>query len=179
MTIVQSPLPSELRSLYINNINFQLMDLAVFHISPPSIDSAYSPIDNFVIISPTIYFQPVLYYQSEVSVTTIQRPDQTATYIQLAPLRTASNQLSSLTGINLVLGKNTIVEVTSNSLFDVAQGIWGLGIICFTVVLFKLTKYINMRAKDQGLGTERAVFRENVCILLSKISFLKEGRHRL
>jgi hypothetical protein len=61
---------------------------------------------------------------------------------------------------------------------DIVQNVWSLAIVCFTMMLMKITKYINMRQKNGAVSTVRAEFRENMCILLSKINSLLSGRHR-
>ena len=65
-----------------------------------------------------------------------------------------------------------------STFFDVIQNIWGFGMICFTVLLKKFTKYINIRQKDRALTPEKADYRDNLCILLSKINTILTGRHR-
>lgn len=58
------------------------------------------------------------------------------------------------------------------------QNIWGFATICFAVVLVKVTKYINLRAKKEAVSEEKAEYRDNICVLMSKISGLMSGRHR-
>jgi hypothetical protein len=50
--------------------------------------------------------------------------------------------------------------------------------ICFTVILMKITKYINISHKNKRVCIVRAEFRENLCIMLSKVSALLGGKHR-
>ena len=57
------------------------------------------------------------------------------------------------------------------------QNVWGFAIICFTVLLMKLTKYINIRQKDKNVSPEKAEFRDSLCILLSKVNGLLVGRN--
>ncbi len=95
----------------------------------------------------------------------------------MGPHKTLSNRFSSLSGLNIVLGKRSVIKIDKISIFDMLQGVWGIGLMCFSVVLFKLTKYINRKVKDETLGRECAKFRENLCILLSKNIYLKRGRY--
>jgi hypothetical protein len=68
---------------------------------------------------------------------------------QFAPFAQLSNALvGGKTGINIVLKHAiTVITETEVTLFDVLQNVWGLAIICFTVILFKIAKYINVFRK--------------------------------
>jgi hypothetical protein len=72
----------------------------------------------------------------------------------------------------------TIIETSTSSIFDVVQNIWGFAIICFTVILMKATKYINLRQKQKTVSPEKAEFRDSLCIYLSKLNGLLAGRHK-
>lgn len=56
------------------------------------------------------------------------------------------------------------------------QNFWGFAIICFTVLLMKLTKFINIRQKDRNVSPEKAEFKDSLCVLLSKVNGLLAGR---
>lgn len=58
------------------------------------------------------------------------------------------------------------------------QNVWGLAIICFTVILFKIARYINVFHKEQRMSPHRTKFRENICILLARLNELAIGRHK-
>lgn len=58
------------------------------------------------------------------------------------------------------------------------QNVWGLTTIAFTLLLMKLTKYINLRQKQKVVTPEKSEFRDNLCIFLSKINGLLAGRHK-
>jgi hypothetical protein len=90
-----------------------------------------------------------------------------------------SNRLNGLLGllVNLQPALNVITE-SSTSLFDVLQTVWGLGTVCFTVLLLKVTKYINVHQKQMAVTPVCAEHRENLGIMLSKVSQLLKGRHR-
>jgi hypothetical protein len=60
----------------------------------------------------------------------------------------------------------------------VVQNVWGFATICFTMLLMKLTKYINLRQKEKAVSPEKAEFRDSLCILLSKLHSLLNGRHK-
>ena len=86
--------------------------------------------------------------------------------------------MNQLAGINVVLSDTqTIIDYTNNTFFDIIQNIWGFAIICFTILLMKLTKYINLRQKEKNMTLDRMEFRDSLCILLSKIEGLAIGRH--
>ena len=86
--------------------------------------------------------------------------------------------MNQLAGINVVLSDTqTIIDYTNNTFFDIIQNIWGFAIICFTILLMKLTKYINLRQKEKNMTLDRMEFRDSLCILLSKIEGLATGRH--
>jgi hypothetical protein len=72
----------------------------------------------------------------------------------------------------------TIVESTSTSLFNVVQNVWGLAIVCFTVMLAKVARHVNLHRMGERVGRLRADFRNNLCILLSKVSALASGRQQ-
>lgn len=85
----------------------------------------------------------------------------------------------NLNGIVFMLSNTqTTIQAKVNTFFDILQNIWGFAIVCFTVLLRKFTKYINIRQKDKNLTTEKSEFRDNICILLSKINTLRTGRHK-
>ena len=58
------------------------------------------------------------------------------------------------------------------------QNVWGFATICFAVLLVKITKYINLKAKKDAMTEEKAEYRDNICVLLSKINGLLSGRHQ-
>jgi hypothetical protein len=58
------------------------------------------------------------------------------------------------------------------------QTLWGLCLVCFTVLLFKITKYINMSYKEDRLTPDNVSFRESLCILLSKVNGVLIGKYR-
>ena len=58
------------------------------------------------------------------------------------------------------------------------QNVWSLATVCFSVVLFKVTKYINLRKKQQTLSPQLSEFRDSFCLLLARLHALKHGRHR-
>jgi hypothetical protein len=54
--------------------------------------------------------------------------------------------------------------------------VWGLATICFTVILFKIGKYINIARRNSLITKELAEFRESLCILLVKVNALLNGK---
>lgn len=90
-----------------------------------------------------------------------------------------SNVLTNNTqGVVLYLSSYQQIITTYGSVFDVVQNIWSFAIICFSVLLFKITKYINLREKEKVLSTLRSQYRDNICILMSKINGLLTGRNK-
>lgn len=51
-----------------------------------------------------------------------------------------------------------------------------MGSICFTVILLKIARYINLRQKQKAVHPVRAEHRENLGILLSKVNKLLTGQ---
>ena len=81
-------------------------------------------------------------------------------------------------GINIVLNySQTTIQSNVNTFFDIIQNIWSFAIICFTILLMKVTKYVNLRQKDRKLSQEKSEFRDSLCVLLSKIDGVMTGRH--
>jgi hypothetical protein len=72
--------------------------------------------------------------------------------------------------------EKTVIETNSASIFDLLQTLWSLIIICFTVMLAKAARYINVRLMEERMGSIRSEFRNNLCILLSKVSSLVSGK---
>lgn len=71
----------------------------------------------------------------------------------------------------------TIQEETSD-IFEAVENIWTFTIVCFTIIVMKLTKYVNLSEKQQSQTAEKVDFRDSICILLAKMDGLLRGRHR-
>lgn len=71
-----------------------------------------------------------------------------------------------------------MVESKTSTLFDLAQTVWALSLVCFTVVLMKVTKYINIGYKRERVTPALSEFRESLCILLAKVNGLLVGKHK-
>lgn len=88
------------------------------------------------------------------------------------------NYFSGFVGMNIRLASTTsTINETQTTFFDTLQSVWGFATVCFAVLLVKLTKYINLRAKEKAVSPERAEFRDSICVLLSKVNALLHGRH--
>ena len=93
------------------------------------------------------------------------------------PVTETDNGLNSLIGLYISLQpKKQLITLSHPSLFDLVQNIWSLGSICFTVILLKIARYINLRHKQQVVHPIRAEHRENLGILLSKVNKLLMGQ---
>lgn len=99
---------------------------------------------------------------------------------QFTPFLQKDNAMTDgKTGINIVLRSElTVITETEVGLLDVLQNVWGLATICFTVILFKIAKYINMFHKESKMTPQRTKFRENICIMLARLNQLAIGRHQ-
>ena len=51
-----------------------------------------------------------------------------------------------------------------------------MAIICFTVLLAKLAKYINRSIMERRVGKHLAKFRNDLCVLISKVSAVAGGK---
>ena len=99
--------------------------------------------------------------------------------VQLVPLFKKMNLFNGFTGMSIRLASTTTtIEESETTIFDTLQSVWGFATICFAVVLVKVTKYINLRAKARAVSPERAEFRDSICVLLSKLNALLRGRHQ-
>jgi hypothetical protein len=56
--------------------------------------------------------------------------------------------------------------------------VWTFTVILFTVIVMKLTKYVNLQEKQERRTAEKAEFRDSICIFLAKTDGLLHGRHR-
>jgi hypothetical protein len=165
-------------SLYVDNSNFAYSNLRVFHFAAPSPSPHYRPIDSVLFIY-TIDPGTTVYFEEVVSLTTILTPDGSfPTQAAFSPLKTKANSLCGLAGVNIALGRVGVVESSSNSLFDVLQTVWGMGTVCFTVLLMKVARRINAGERVRKETSVKADFRDNLGNLLSKVSTLRRGRHR-
>ena len=61
-------------------------------------------------------------------------------------------------------------------MFDLLQTVWGMATVCFAVLLAKIAKYINLRVRTKRETSVKTEFRDNLGIMLSKVSSLKYGR---
>lgn len=59
---------------------------------------------------------------------------------------------------------------------DTIQNVWSMAIICFTVLLAKLAKYINHSVMERRVGRQLARFRNDLCVLISKVSAVAGGK---
>ena len=48
------------------------------------------------------------------------------------------------------------ITLTKGTLFDVMQSVWSFSVLVFTVLVLKLTKYINLKHKEQRVTAQRA-----------------------
>jgi hypothetical protein len=69
-----------------------------------------------------------------------------------------------------------IIEESTENFFDFLENVWGFAVICFSVVLMKATKYINRGQKSRRVASEKAEFRDNICVLASKVHQIQNGR---
>jgi hypothetical protein len=67
---------------------------------------------------------------------------------------------------------------TTSTLFDLAQTVWALSLVCFTVIVMKLTKYINIAYKRERMTPALCEFRETLCILLAKVNGILIGKYK-
>jgi hypothetical protein len=68
------------------------------------------------------------------------------------------------------------VDSSTSTLFDLTQTVWGLATICFTVILMKISRYINIARRNSLITKQLAEFRESLCILLVKVNALLSGK---
>lgn len=79
--------------------------------------------------------------------------------------------------MNIVLAsEHRMVESDSSSIFDVVQNVWSLAMVCFVVLLAKVSRHINIRGMEERVGAVRTKFRTSLPILLSKLAALQTGR---
>ena len=69
-----------------------------------------------------------------------------------------------------------IIEESTENFFDFLENVWGFAVICFSVVLMKATKYINRGQKSRRVASEKAEFRDNICVLASIVHQIQNGR---
>lgn len=163
-------------SLYVDNFNFFWNYLTVFHFSPDFKSPHYRPIDNPIALPP-IFEGSAGYYEEAVALTTIVDDANSTMYTSFPPVKLKDNTLNSLTGLNIVLkNRVSVIEINTTSLFDLLQTVWGIATVCFAVLLAKVAKYINSRVRTRKENSVKTEFRDNLGILLSKISSLQHGR---
>lgn len=112
----------------------------------------------------------------QVSITKID--SQINTY-QFQAADRVYNDLSGMIGSVFKPSLNALfIEEQTITFFDAVETIWTFTIICFTVIVMKLTKYVNLREKQESRTAEKAEFRDSICIFLAKMNGLLHGRHR-
>jgi hypothetical protein len=123
----------------------------------------------------------MFYSKVELPVTVfLEDGEESAPFAEFSLPLELNNNLCDLVGMNIVLSsRKTVVETESTSVFDLLQNLWSLMVICFAVMLAKAARYINSRLMEQRMGNVRAEFRNNLCILLSKVHAMAAGKqHR-
>ena len=74
--------------------------------------------------------------------------DDTWGQFQGAAVEKGSQDAKKVKGVVITLGhKQTVLEVEKGSFFDMVENLWTFAIICFSFLLIKLTKYVNLKAK--------------------------------
>ena len=58
--------------------------------------------------------------------------------------------------------QKTVIETYSASIFDLLQTLLSLIIICFTVMLAKAARYINVKLMEERMGSIRADHQQNL-----------------
>jgi hypothetical protein len=165
-------------SLYVDNSNFLWNYLTVFHFSAPSENPNYRPIDNPISLPP-IFEGSAAYYEESVTLTKIVDDANSTTFTSFPPVKLKDNTLSGMIGLNIVLkNRVNVIEISTTSLFDLLETVWGIATVCFAVLLAKVAKYINSRVRTRKENSVKTEFRDNLGILLSKVSSLRHGRQR-
>lgn len=141
----------------------------------------------------TSYFKPInkifsLAYQSSsdlkytelpLMVVEISSPSISTQNYQLLPSETNSNLINKQYGNFIRLNDYDLyITEETTSFFDGVQNVWTFTIICFTVIVMKLTKYINLKHKQQSSSPDKVDFRDSICIFLARMDGLLHGRHR-
>jgi hypothetical protein len=70
-----------------------------------------------------------------------------------------------------------VIQIEESNIFDLVESVWGFAIIWFSIVLFKLTKYLNLHQKQKAISAEKIDFRDSICVLLAKMEGVRKGRH--
>jgi uncharacterized protein YqgV (UPF0045/DUF77 family) len=97
--------------------------------------------------------------------------------IQFTLLKQIESYICPLSGINMVLAPSqTSIEISTTSVMDIVQNVWSMAIICFTVLLAKLAKYINRSVMERRVGRPLSQFRNDLCILISKVTAVAGGK---
>jgi hypothetical protein len=162
------------RYLYINPIAQTIFMLT----SQKQISDLYQPL-NRLIAYKDVYSYTKTYYEVPLTLVEIEDSDSQQTTYQLRSAIPKPNLFNNLTGylFGPALSKSTIQSSTAD-FFDAVQNVWTFTVICFTVIVLKLTKYVNLREKQTCRSAEKTEFRDSICIFLAKLDGLLHGRHR-
>lgn len=114
-----------------------------------------------------------------MTLTKIVDDANSTTFTSFPPVKLKDNTLSGMIGLNIVLkNRVNVIEISTTSLFDLLETVWGIATVCFAVLLAKVAKYINSRVRTRKENSVKTEFRDNLGILLSKVSSLRHGRQR-
>jgi hypothetical protein len=97
------------------------------------------------------------YYNLPITKVRINSLTSSTETFQPGSKRMKSNAIiNNLAGTILRLTDSVInIEEAQGSFFDAIENVWTFTIVCFTIVVMKLTKYINLQQKQQNRSPEK------------------------
>ena len=164
-------------------LNFQInaisYNLAYYFYSKVTVDSSfYSPITKLLNIQADATTD-AFYYEMPLQLIEITSNSGDFLSYQTRAHKQRINTFNNITGTIFKLSdvKINIEEVTAD-FFSGIENVWTFTVICFTVIVMKFTKYVNLKEKQRSRTAEKAEFRDSICIFLAKVNGLLHGRHR-
>jgi hypothetical protein len=142
--------------------------------------------------APNSYFKPInkivqiplqsggmSYNELPLMVVEISSPSLTTQNYQLLPSEAHSNLINKQNSNFVILNEYDLyITEETTSFFDGVENVWTFTIICFTIIVMKLTKYINLKHKQETCSPDKLDFRDSICIFLARMDGLLHGRHR-
>lgn len=120
-----------------------------------------------------------MFYSMSILKININSPDDTFETFRISPRLYQPSAIVNTVGIVIKLSSEvTNIQETNPSFFNAVSNVWTFTVVCFTIIVMKLTKYINLQQKQESRPPEKAEFRDSICIFLARMNGLLHGRHR-
>ena len=138
--------------IVINDLNTVFSSATIYHFQPDQSSSLIEfpiPYVQLKASQKQYILVPIHVYRYSNSSIRKQFLQRSTSRLAIPPLQ------KDIDGLLFAL-QNTVTEISdqSGTFFDIIQNVWSFAVVCFTIILAKITKYINLRQKQKLIGQE-------------------------